>query len=248
MQRLRIGKGAPAAEECQPHSAFVADRVGHDDAAHLAGAVTVRRAAGAAVRLLNPYKADGRTDALGMLAERQITDRILALIERRVNGQVAEDIAVCCADDFRELFLRERRVEVDRCAVRRKVEAHVVHAVVPIGGVGEQMLARMLLHKVEAARPVQRERIALPDSERAVDVVQKLSVLFIAAENDRVPEPSRVRRLSARIVKDDGLVKRHVIARVRLFDPFDRRLAGRQVAVLQIEPFCHIRNLRSVSS
>ncbi len=72
------------------------------------------------------------------------------------------------------------------------------------------MLARVLLHKVEPARPVQRNSNLAADRQRVIHVMVDFAMLLAHVQNDGFSNGSGVGRLTAALRKENGLVEHDV--------------------------------------
>ena len=109
-------------------------------------------AAGAGVRPREGDNADLPRDRLfapivqrSQLLRRGVGDRY---------GAVLPDVLVGPQLDVPQVFLLQRPVEIDGHQVAAQMEAHVVIAVGTVDQAGDDMLPGVLLHQVEAPRPV----------------------------------------------------------------------------------------------
>ena len=94
-----------------------------------------------------------------------VVDRVQlrAAVELNVDGVILIDVPVRHRFDLQQLLPRNVGVEVDGHALRAHVEAHVVAAVARADQPRADVLAGVLLHMVEAPRPIKPPMHRLAD-------------------------------------------------------------------------------------
>ena len=232
------------AQEGQACAALVRRRIGQEQEPDLAGAAAVRRAAGAAVRALDRHDADRRGQPLGLLAKRQAGDRVLTLVADGGDGQIPRGQLVCKVLHLPHLLGRQRLVQIDRAADGVQMKADVRRAKQRIRRIGEQVLAGVLLHEVEAARPVDFGLHGGAHGQRGVRMVQEHAVRLVAA-GDRHGDPLRAQQpgiagLAAGIGKEHGAVENDIEAIRCLRAGEHLRVAAFPVAVGKIQAIGHM--------
>ena len=186
------------------------------DESHLTGTHDVRAAAGAAVRA-------GEGDDAHIALERLFA-AVLDLVELRaaieldVDGVILIDVQVGELFNLHKFIPRNVGVEVDRDDVRAHVEADVVAVEALADEARADVLARMLLHVVEAARPVDLAGDALSHLEGLVTKVRDDAVFLVNLKHVRLAQNAGVIRLAAalgvegRLREDNGVAALHLVA------------------------------------
>ncbi|MPM82542.1 hypothetical protein SDC9_129603 [bioreactor metagenome] len=201
----------------------------------------MRRAAGAEIRVLNGDDANRRDKPLRVLTQRQQLDFLLRFVERGGHGQIAPDIGVREVFRLGDLLARERLIEVDGCVVEREVKADVRGREQMVKRKRKQVLARVLLHKVEPTRPVQRNRNLTAHRQRAIHAMVDFAVLLAYVEHVRFADGSGVGRLATALRKEHGLVEHDVESILDGGASGDDGGVLLQVAVQIIQAFRHVQ-------
>ena len=194
---LGVLQRAHTAEERAAHAALIRNRVDDLQLPDLAGAPNVRRAAGAGVAALDGDDANRRRQAFGVLAKRNPPKVLLRLIDRCRDRRVFGGKAVGKLFDLQNAVMPDRLVEIERRIRQRAVEADVLRAEQVPRAVGQQVLAGVLLHDVEAAVKVDLPVHLGADGDRAVRAVPKALALLVHVRDRNVAEASDVAGLTA---------------------------------------------------
>ena len=83
--------------------------------------------------------------------------------------------------------MRDGLVKVDGSIVQREVKADVARREQFVKRKRQQVFARVLLHEIKAARPVDLTRDHLADRKRAIDAMIDFARLLADVENGCVP-------------------------------------------------------------
>ena len=197
--------GVHAAEGRDAHAAPV-PLGGEDlDGAHLAGALHMGRAAGAAVDPRDLH--DAHVLRQLQLAAVEEARQLLRLGEPGPDGQVGPDGLVGQALDAHELLPAQLAGVVHGHAVGAHVEAHVVKAVLPVDEAGDDVLAGVVLHPAIALLPVHSAGKALPHGQGPVGIVEDAPLLFVHVQHPRLPDGAGVGRLAAALGEEGGPVQ-----------------------------------------
>ena len=133
----------------------------------------------------------------GLLAPVDKLIERLRVGEGHVDGNVLNDGVVCDALDFGHLLFCHHATEVAGDDVVVHVKAHVVKAELRVDDPGKDMLARMVLHVVEAPLPIEHALDVLPDLKRLFTIVHDARRRAAHVEHGCAVERAVVRRLSA---------------------------------------------------
>ena len=157
----KIAVRPPAAQQLDAHA--LAELL-HGEKLHdadLSAPHDVRAAARAAVRAGEGHDAHVALERLFAA----VVDRVQlrAAVELNVDGVILIDVPVRHRFDLQQLLPRNVGVEVDGHALRAHVEAHVVAAVARADQPRADVLAGVLLHMVEAPRPIKPPMHRLAD-------------------------------------------------------------------------------------
>mgnify|MGYP003009845852 CR=1 FL=1 len=180
------------------------------DESHLTGTHDVRAAAGAAVRA-------GEGDDAHVALERLFA-AVLDLVELRaaieldVDGVILIDVQVGELFNLHKFIPRNVGVEVDRDDVRAHVEADVVAVEALADEARADVLARMLLHVVKAARPVDLAGDALSHFKGLVTKVRDDAVFLVDLEHVRLAQNAGVIRLAAALGVEGRLREHNGVA------------------------------------
>ena len=169
----------------------------------------MRAAAGTAVRA-------GESDDAYVALERlfaAVVDlvKLRAAVELNVDGVILVDVEVGRLLDLEQFLPRNIGVEVDGHGVRAHVEADIVAVEARADEARADVFARMLLHVVEAARPVDLAGDALSHLEGLVAKVRDDAVFLVDLEHVRLAQNAGVIRLAAalgvegRLREDNGV-------------------------------------------
>ena len=180
------------------------------DESHLTGTHDVRAAAGAAVRA-------GEGDDAHVALERlfaAVVDlvELRAAIELDVDGVILIDVQVGELFNLHKFIPRNVGVEVDRDDVRAHVEADVVAVEALADEARADVLARMLLHVVKAARPVDLAGDALSHFKGLVTKVRDDAVFLVDLEHVRLAQNAGVIRLAAALGVEGRLREHNGVA------------------------------------
>ena len=175
-----IQERAHAAHERQPQLSPARARVDDLHKPDLPGARRMRAAAGAELLVADLHH------AYMLLHRRRLAQgkRLQLLFVRKpaANGHVRLNVAVHVVLQRAQLLRRQahapvRQLHVDRRIVLSQMQADRVPGKMPPAGSGQHVLAGVLLHVVEAARPVDAPLDPLSDGQRRVYHVPHFAVL-----------------------------------------------------------------------
>ena len=152
-------------------------RAQHRDAAHFAGARGMRSTARRRVDALDQH----HPVAFHRLLAQRKRGALLAGEVARHHRQVAPDALVGEGLGARDIQPRERRVQVDGAGALAEMERERRRRELVEGG-GEQVLPVVLLHVIEAARPVDRGGDR-PRRDRLLEQVQDGAVALLCVEH-----------------------------------------------------------------
>ena len=200
--------------------------------AHLTAGHHMGTAAGAAVRTGEGHDADITFQLL--LAAVFHRGQLCAPVELDVDGVVFIDIAVGLGFNFHQLVPADLGVEVDGHHVGAHVKAHIVAVEVLADHAAADVLAGVLLHVVEASRPVDGAHYSLPDLHFLFTGVENDPALFVDIRHGDAVHLSVVGRLSAALGIEGGAVQHHFEAAFGLLAGEDRGCEFFQKRVLII--------------
>ena len=186
---------AHAARDGHARAALVALRGGDLDKPHLAGARHVRAAARAHVGAARGDDAHGALQRLLAAVGKVRKAHRVGPFGR--DGLVALNDAVRQLLGQREHLVRHGLREVDAHAVLADAEAHVLAAELLVRDARQNVLARVLLHVVEAARPVDVALHRLAHAHRRGDGVPDHAVLLVHVHDARSAQRAAVGGLTA---------------------------------------------------
>ena len=135
-----------------------------------------------------------------------------AAIELDVDGVILIDVQVGELFNLHKFIPRNVGVEVDRDDVRAHVEADVVAVEALADEARADVLARMLLHVVEAARPVDLAGDALSHFKGLVTKVRDDAVFLVDLEHVRLAQNAGVIRLAAALGVEGRLREHNGVA------------------------------------
>ena len=123
------------------------------------------------------------------------------------DGEVGPDGAVGGVFEKSEGLLIELSVEIDGDVVLTHVKTHVAATVVPVGETGENMLAGMILHTLQAKFGIQKAFDFLSDGKRLGQTVKNQSVSVLHVQNLEIAQKALVRLLAAAFGEEGCLVE-----------------------------------------
>lgn len=175
----------------------------------------MRAAAGAGVTALHRDDAQDPRELIVELAQVHLR-RLFGRYELRRDGAVLLDLAVREALRLQGLLPVDFPVEIDADHVRAHVEAHIVGAEELVEGVREHVLAAVLLHVVEADRPVDLCHYLRAGRQGLLRLVKDLARLLVDVLDRKRLLPcrqcARVAELAAALREEDRLVEHDGIA------------------------------------
>ena len=135
------------------------------------------------------------------------------------------------------------QVGVDAGNLRAQMQADDMAAKLPPDGVGQHVLARVLLHMVKAARPINFAMHRLPHRQGRVHAVRHVAVFHKYIQYVRPAQRARVIRLAAGGGIKGGLVEMDEIAAAIRHAIHHPRVKRRQIGVIVIQALCHMGSL-----
>ena len=255
LRRRRVGKvvdaaivpeGALAADEGEAQFALAGPRVDDLQKPHLPRGGGVRAAAGHVLKIADGDDADVLFHR-GRLAQGHASKRLLVR-ERANDGHVALYVFIDGILERAQFFLGDARaavgeVGVDARHLRAQVQADDVAAELPPDGVGQHVLAAVLLHVVEAARPVDLAVNFASHAQGRVHAVEHVAVLHEHIKDVRPAQRARIVGLAAgggikgRAVEADEIC---VLVGGAIRHP---RVEGSQVGIVIVKALCHAVHL-----
>ena len=203
-----VGQGAPGAEEGQPRrAAAVALGAGDFDQADLGGAAQVGAATGGAVEIGDVHYAKRPLD-LGRAAQRQ-RGQFGGVHEASRQGVIVGDDPVGQQLGGGQLVGGDvGAVEVNGAGLGAQVEADGFGGEGADAGLGEDVLAGVLLHVVEAAGPVQAP-VDFTGGQFGGQQVERAFVGRLDVQDGDVVEVAEVAGLAAALRVEGGAVEDH---------------------------------------
>ena len=126
-----------------------------------------------------------------------------------MDGVVFPDVPVGAALDVLHLLPADVGVVVDGHGIRAQVEAHVVAVEGTAQHTGDDVLAGVLLHMIEAARPVDMAADLRAHRQLTVAQVGDDAVLLVYVQHPGIPQRAVVGGLSAALGIEGGTVQHH---------------------------------------
>ena len=182
----------------------------------------MRSAAGAQVGLSELHQPH-RTGQLLLAAVGQAF-QVLRLRIPDLYREIRPDRFVRRALDLRKLFLRQFPAEIDSDDLASHMKPDVFIAKARVDNAGNQMLARMLLRQVKAARPVDAAEDLAARLQRRIAQMYDLSAALVYLQHPRTGDRAEVAGLSAALRIEDRPVKQDLPAAERLTARHDPRL------------------------
>ena len=165
----------------------------------------MRAAAGAAVRAGEGD--DAHIARKRLFAAVRYGIKLCTAIEMNVDGVVFIDVLIGARLERKKRFPRNVGVKVDGGDLRAQVEADIVAAVLCADQTGTDVLAGMLLHVVEAPRPVKRAMHRRTGAQRSVAQVRDHAALFTHVKHLYSVEHAAVAWLPAALGVTSGLIQ-----------------------------------------
>ncbi len=198
-------QGPLTADHLDPHTGAEPDAAEQLDQADLAGALHMDAAAGAGIvsgNLHDPHRPGQRP--LGAV------ENIRQFLGRRrpdLQGDIAVDGLVGFALDFRQILRRDDAVKVNGGHVGAHVETHIVMAVGGVDQSGDDVLAGVLLHQVEAVVVVHDALDGFSHNQGVVAQVEHPLPRLPDVEHLCSAKGSPVRILAAALGVEGGLIQ-----------------------------------------